>query len=162
MERARRRQPDVLSLLLSPRGTIDRGEFACGSVMLASFAYALDGMVLAAADEIGLIGFAFALLVFWSAGVLSRKRLHDLGWSGLTIAFFLGFYIAVVLASPFLAGSLPKAQALHSLLAATCLAGPAIGWLAWLVITPGTIAFTAQTMAVRDPGSDAADAPAAA
>jgi uncharacterized membrane protein YhaH (DUF805 family) len=149
MDSERRSRPNVLSLLFSPRGTIGRGEFVGGAALLAATACATDGIILSVADDLGLVGFGFALLVAWSGGVLSRKRLHDLGWSGLTIAVFLGSYILTVLISPFIAVWLPGAAILHPFLLVTLMCGPAIGWLVWLVITPGTLAYTAEVTAAR-------------
>jgi uncharacterized membrane protein YhaH (DUF805 family) len=149
MDSPRSSRPNVLALLLSPRGTIGRGEFAGGVSLLATTACAIDGIILSMTDDLGLVGFGFALAVAWSGGVLSRKRLHDLGWSGLTIAVFLGAYILAVLVSPFIPVWLPGAAAMHSFLLVALLCGPAIGWLVWLVITPGTLAHTAEITAAR-------------
>jgi uncharacterized membrane protein YhaH (DUF805 family) len=149
MDSARRSRPNVLSLLFSPRGTIGRGDFAGGATLLAATACGTDGIILSVADDLGLVGFGFALVVAWSGGVLSRKRLHDLGWSGLTIAVFLGAYILAVLASPFIPVWLPGAAVLQPFLLVVLMCGPAVGWLVWLVITPGTLAHTAQVRAAR-------------
>ena len=149
MDSARRSRPNVLSLLLSPRGTIGRGDFAGGAALLAATASMTDGIVLSVADDLGLVGFGFALAVAWSGGVLSRKRLHDLGWSGLTIAVFLGAYILTVFISPFIPVWLPGAAILHPFLLVALLCGPAVGWLVWLIITPGTLAHTAEVTAAR-------------
>ena len=149
MDSARRSRPNVLSLLFSPRGTIGRGDFAGGATLLAATACGTDGIILSVADDLGLVGFGFALVVAWSGGVLSRKRLHDLGWSGLTIAVFLGAYILAVLVSPFIPFWLPGAAVLHPFLLVVLMCGPAVGWLVWLVITPGTLAHTAHVRAAR-------------
>jgi uncharacterized membrane protein YhaH (DUF805 family) len=149
MDSPRSSRPNVLSLLLSPRGAIGRGEFAGGAALLAATACALDGIIPSMADDLGIVGFGFALIVAWSGGVLSRKRLHDLGWSGLTIAVFLGAYILAVLISPLVPLLLPGAAAMHAFLLVTLLCGPAIGWLVWLIITPGTLAHTAEIAAAR-------------
>ena len=139
----------MLSLLLSPAGTIGRAGFAAGGMLLAVLTCAFDGCVALAEDESGLAGFAFVLFVAWSAGVLSRKRLHDLGWSGLTIAAFLGLYIVMILAVPFLPMWLPGWVSLRSFLFVALLSGPAVGWIVWLVITPGGLARSAQAAAAR-------------
>ena len=149
MDSSRRRQPDVLPLLFSPRGAIGRSAFATGTALLAGIAFAANGLILSVADDLGLVGFAFVLIVSWSAGALSRKRLHDLGWSGLTIAVFLGAYIVLILMAPFLPVWLPRAEMLHPFLLVAILFGPAVGWLVWLIITPGRLAHTAQIAAAR-------------
>jgi uncharacterized membrane protein YhaH (DUF805 family) len=130
----------VLPLLFSPKGSIGRLAFCGGAATLAILSIAFDGAITLLADSAGVLPFLYALLVAWSSGCLSRKRLHDLGWSGIVIVFFLAFYIALVLAAPFLplvlsAGSWPAAFAMVALIG-----GPAIGWMAWLCIIPGAAA----------------------
>jgi uncharacterized membrane protein YhaH (DUF805 family) len=122
-----------LSLLASPRGTIGRTGFLAGLAMLALAALALDGLARPLTD--GFWGFAFALAVAWSAGCLSRKRLHDLGRSGILIIYFLAAYIVAVLAIPCIP-DLPARDAILPLVAA----GPAIAWLLWLSLARGTSA----------------------
>ena len=94
----------LLCLLLSPVGAIGRAGFAGGGVLLALFALATDDAIRRLLDDPGPSGFVFALVVAWSAGCLSRKRLHDIGWSGIAIAIFLAVYILAVLARSFPAG----------------------------------------------------------
>jgi len=134
----------VAKLLLSPCGSIGRIVFALGAALLALFSLAVDGAVLTAADQDGLMPFGFALAVAWSAGCLSRKRLHDLGWSGLVIANFLAVYIVVVIAAAALPLVLAGTGRLAGLLAFGLAAAPAVGWVAWLTIMPGELAREAQ------------------
>jgi uncharacterized membrane protein YhaH (DUF805 family) len=125
-----------LSLLVSPRGTIGRAGFLAGLSMLALAALALDGLARPLTG--GFWGFLFALAVAWSAGCLSRKRLHDLGRSGILIVYFLAAYILAVLAMPCIP-DLPARDLLLPLVAA----GPALGWLLWLGLARGTSATVA-------------------
>jgi uncharacterized membrane protein YhaH (DUF805 family) len=123
----------LLCLLLSPVGAIGRAGFAGGGVLLALFALATDDAIRRLLDDPGLSGFVFALVVAWSAGCLSRKRLHDIGWSGIAIAIFLAVYILAVLGAPFLP-AMPGRAVIGLLL----VAGPAWGWTLWLAATPGS------------------------
>jgi uncharacterized membrane protein YhaH (DUF805 family) len=129
-----------LTLLASPRGAIGRAGFVAGLAMLALAALALDRLAHPLMQ--GFPGFAFALAVAWSAGCLSRKRLHDLGRSGLVIVYFLATYIVAVLVIPCIP-DLPARAAILPLVAA----GPALGWLLWLGLARGASAQPGLTAA---------------
>src|SRR5437868_2873561 len=92
---------ELLALLALPSGQIGRSAFATGTAVLCVVTVLFDRVVAGLADPGGIVSFLFVIAVAWSAGCLSRKRLHDLGWSGLAIAVFLAAYIAVVVGSPF-------------------------------------------------------------
>lgn len=122
----------VLNLLLSPTGAIGRGQFALGAALLASSAMLFDGLLSRISDGAGITGFLFVISIAWSAGCLSRKRLHDIGWSGLAIVLFLAAYILVVLSAPFLP-DMPGRASVSMVL----VAGPAAAWIIWLLVAPG-------------------------
>jgi uncharacterized membrane protein YhaH (DUF805 family) len=118
-----------LALLLGPSGAIGRVAFLSGHAVLALAALSIDGLARPVLG--GPTGFALVLLVAWSAGCLARKRLHDLGLSGMVIAYFLAAYIGIVLivaCTPDFAG--------RGAIAAAVAAGPALGWILWLGLAP--------------------------
>ena len=123
---------ELSSLLLFPSGAIGRGPFVGGIAALTVASFAVDRVMALLPDSLGLLGFAFALPVAWSAGCLSRKRLHHMGWSGLFIAMFLAAYILAVLGAPFLP-IMPG----RAVLALLLLSGPGVAWLLWLAASPG-------------------------
>lgn len=127
----------LIRLLMSPSGAINRGMFVLGVMVLVAAATGLDHAMNGWTGPSGLASFAFALLFAWSALSLSRKRLHDFGWSGLTIVAFLGCYLAAMVFAMLVAdrsamASLPEALARLSLFG-----GPMAGWLIALAIIPG-------------------------
>jgi uncharacterized membrane protein YhaH (DUF805 family) len=130
----------MLELLVLPSGAIGRSAFTSGAAVLCAAAVLLDRVVAWLADPGGIIPFLFMILVAWSAGCLSRKRLHDLGWSGLAIAAFLAVYIVIVVGSPFVLAVPPPGSWEHALLMAGLFAGPMIGWFGWLAAAPGEAA----------------------
>jgi len=121
----------LVSLLAGPSGKIGRSAYIAGTIALAALAVLADAGLSHVASGSGGLDFLFLLAIAWSAGCLSRKRLHDLGCSGVAIAYFLGFYVAVILGEPFLPG-LTTMPALADVL----LAGPGIAWLLWLGTAP--------------------------
>ena len=123
---------ELSSLLFSPSGAIGRGPFVGGIAALTVASFAVDKVMAFLPDSFGLLGFAFALSVAWSAGCLSRKRLHHMGWSGLLIAMFLAAYILAVLGAPFLP-IMPG----RAILALVLVAGPGVAWMLWLAASPG-------------------------
>jgi uncharacterized membrane protein YhaH (DUF805 family) len=127
----------VLPLLLGPSGAIGRAAFLAGCVALASLAFLADAGLAQVRSGAGGLDFLFLLAIAWSAGCLSRKRLHDFGCSGVAIAYFLGFYVVVALGAPLLPG-LWSAPALPDIL----LASPGLAWLFWLGTTPSAATAT--------------------
>jgi uncharacterized membrane protein YhaH (DUF805 family) len=121
----------LIPLLLGPSGAIGRAAFLAGCVALAALAFLADAGLSQVSSGAGGLDFLFLLAIAWSAGCLSRKRLHDFDCSGVAIAYFLGFYVAVVLGAPFLPG-LSSMPALPDLL----LTGPGLAWLLWLGTAP--------------------------
>jgi uncharacterized membrane protein YhaH (DUF805 family) len=140
---------DAVKLLVSPAGSIGRCQFATGALMLAIVAIATNGMVVAFTDNVGVVSFLFAVTVAWSAGCLSRKRLHDLGWSGVVIAVFLASYIALVLACSIIRPYHPAWFIDVTSLAEALTAVPPVAWLAWLVFTPGETARESRRAAIH-------------
>ena len=136
----------ILRLLLSPSGAIDRVAFTAGVLLLAALTvgghHALQGW----SGPYGLGSFAFVAAIAWSAICLSRKRLHDFGWSGLVIPAFLSLYLlAVAIAIFFLdRGALASWQ--QALATFGLFSGPMVGWLIALAIIPGKgLASSART-----------------
>jgi uncharacterized membrane protein YhaH (DUF805 family) len=125
--------PAIMPLLLSPSGRIGRRAFCLGSVLLTVAALVAERAVVLLSDGAGIMAFLFVALIAWSAGALSRKRLHDLGLSGIVIAKFLGLYIALVLIAPMLSLFLDAPASL----ATPLIAGPAGFWIVWLTVAPG-------------------------
>lgn len=140
---------DAVRLLISPAGTIGRGRFAAGALMLAVVAMATNGMVVALTDNAGIVSFLFMVMVAWSAGCLSRKRLHDFGWSGIVIAVFLASYIALVLACSIVRPYHPAWLIDVTALAGVLTAFPPVAWLAWLTLTPGETARESRRAAIH-------------
>jgi uncharacterized membrane protein YhaH (DUF805 family) len=97
-------------------------------------AFAFDRLVGRLADGAGILPFLDVLLISWSAGCLSRRRLHDMGRSGLLIAVFLALYIALVLATP----CLPPLAGLRNLLVPLAAILPALAWATWLALIPSS------------------------
>lgn len=127
----------LVRLLLSPSGAIDRGAFVAGLVILIAAAIGIDRVMGSWSGPSGLASFAFALVFAWSAICLSRKRLHDFGWSGLMILAFLGLYLAAVLVAVFFINHGALASWQQALAAVTLFSGPMTGWLIALAIIPG-------------------------
>ncbi|MGH6644043.1 MAG: DUF805 domain-containing protein [Bradyrhizobium sp.] len=131
---------ELPALLLSPSGAIGRAAFATGATALCLATALFDRVIARLADPNGIVAFLFVIAVAWSAGCLSRKRLHDLGWSGLAIALFLAAYIAIVVGSPFVLVLPPEGSWSRALLMTALFAGPMLGWCAWLTAMPGEAA----------------------
>lgn len=136
----------ILRLLLSPSGMIDRFAFTAGIVLLTAAAigghHALQGW----SGPYGVGSFAFVAAIAWSAICLSRKRLHDFGWSGLMIPAFLGLYMIAVAAAIFVLdrGALSSWQ--QAMATFGLFSGPMVGWLIALAIIPGNgLAASART-----------------
>ncbi|MFC2249514.1 hypothetical protein ACETRX_07805 [Labrys portucalensis] len=128
----------ILRLLLSPSGAIDRVAFTTGVVLLAALAvgghHALQGW----SGPYGLGSFAFVAAIAWSAICLSRKRLHDFGWSGLVIPAFLGLYLLAVAIAIFVLDRGALASWQQALATFSLFSGPMVGWLIALAIIPGS------------------------
>lgn len=136
----------ILRLLLSPSGVIDRLAFTAGVLLLAAAAlgghHALQGW----SGPYGLGSFAFVAAVAWSAICLSRKRLHDFGWSGLVIPAFLGLYLLAVAAAVFVLDREALSSWRQALATFGLFSGPMVGWLIALAIIPGNgLAANART-----------------
>jgi uncharacterized membrane protein YhaH (DUF805 family) len=140
MQRSAFSPSEMLALLLSPSGAIGRAAFAAGAAVLSVASVLFDRVIARLADPGGIVAFLFVIAVAWSAGCLSRKRLHDLGWSGLAIAAFLAGYIALLAASPFIFTLPSEGSWGRALLLTVLFAGPMIGWCAWLAAMPGEAA----------------------
>ncbi len=136
----------ILRLLFSPSGAVDRVAFAAGVVLLAAAAVGIHHGMHGWSGPFGLGSFLFMAMIAWSAICLSRKRLHDFGWSGFVIPVFLGLYLLAVGIAVFFIDR----QALSSWQQATAafglFSGPMIGWLMALAIIPGNgLASTVKT-----------------
>jgi hypothetical protein len=127
----------LIRLLLSPSGAIGRGMFVVGVALLIAAATGIDRVMSGWAGPSGLASFAFVLIFAWSALSLSRKRLHDFGWSGLTIAAFLGLYLAAMAIAMLFIDRAAMASWPEALGKAALLSGPMTGWLVALAIIPG-------------------------
>jgi len=141
-----------VALLFSPSGAIDRVGFVAGSLILSAVTLACDQFARRAADPVGLVPFVFALGVAWSAGCLSRKRLHDLDRSGWLIIAFLAAYISLALTASFSFDLQAHQTYWRTTLHTLAFAGPMIAWFVALAILPGE---AARRAARRSWGDDA-------
>lgn len=136
----------ILRLLMSPAGAIDRAAFSAGAVVLAAAAAGIHHAMQGWTGPFGLGSFAFMAAVAWSALCLSRKRLHDFGWSGLVIPVFLGLYLLAVAVAIFFLDREALSSPQQALAAFGLFSGPMIGWLIALAIIPGNgLASTVRT-----------------
>jgi uncharacterized membrane protein YhaH (DUF805 family) len=127
----------IARLLLSPTGSIDRGAFAAGIVLLALAAIGIHHGMHGWSGPSGLGSFGFMVAVAWSALCLSRKRLHDFGWSGFVIPIFLGLYLIAVAGAIFFLDPQALTSLQQTLATFGLFSGPMIGWLIALAIIPG-------------------------
>jgi uncharacterized membrane protein YhaH (DUF805 family) len=127
----------ILRLLFSPTGSIDRGAFAAGVVLLALAAFGIHHGMHGWTGPSGFGAFAFMAAIAWSAICLSRKRLHDFGWSGFVIPVFLGLYLIAVAGAIFLLDPEAFVSWQQTLATFGLFSGPMIGWLIALAIIPG-------------------------
>ncbi|WP_307430458.1 hypothetical protein [Labrys monachus] len=127
----------LIRLLLSPSGAIGRSMFAIGAMLLIAAAMGVDHVMNGWTGPSGVASFAFVVVFAWSALSLSRKRLHDFGWSGLTIVAFLGLYLAAMALAMLLLDRAAMASWSGALAKATLFSGPMAGWLIALAIIPG-------------------------
>jgi uncharacterized membrane protein YhaH (DUF805 family) len=127
----------MVRLLLSPSGAIDRSAFVAGLVVLAGAALGVDHAAHTWPQTAQLAPYLVAALFVWSALCLSRKRLHDFGWSGLMMLAFLGLYLLTATGAVLLVNR----EALNSwqtaLAALSLFSMPMVGWLIALAIIPG-------------------------
>jgi uncharacterized membrane protein YhaH (DUF805 family) len=127
----------LIRLLLSPSGVIGRGMFVVGVAVLIGAGMGVDHVMNGWTGPSGLASFAFVLIFAWSALSLSRKRLHDFGWSGLTIVAFLGTYLAAMVLAMFFIDRAAMASWPEAAAKAALFSGPMAGWLIALAIIPG-------------------------
>jgi uncharacterized membrane protein YhaH (DUF805 family) len=127
----------ILRLLFSPSGAIDRFAFATGVVLLGLSAIAIHHGMHGWNGPSGLGSLAFTTAVAWCAICLSRKRLHDFGWSGFVIPIFLGLYLMAVATAIFFIDRDALASWQAAAAAFGLFSGPMIGWLIALAIIPG-------------------------
>ena len=127
----------LVRLLLSPSGAIDRSAFVAGIVVLIGAVLGVNHVAYAWPVSAQVTPYAVAGLFAWSAICLSRKRLHDFGWSGLMMLAFLGVYLLGATAAAFLVDRAAM-NSWHTALAALALFSvPMVGWLIALAIIPG-------------------------
>lgn len=95
--------PSLILLMVSPHGMVDRKGFSIGLFVVLGSAMLVAPWL----DPNALPALLHSLLVIWSVGALVRKRLHDLGASGLWVIGLLVFIIlgwsASILFEPFIA-----------------------------------------------------------
>jgi len=127
----------LVRLLLSPSGAIGRGMFVAGIVALIAAASCVDHAMNGWTGPSGVAAFVFVLVFAWSALSLSRKRLHDFGWSGLTIVGFLGVYFTAMALVMLFVDRTAMASWSAAAAKAALFSGPMVGWLVALAIIPG-------------------------
>ena len=127
----------ILRLLFSPNGSVDRGAFSMGVLLLALAALGIHHGMHGWGGPFGLGSFVFMAAIAWSALCLSRKRLHDFGWSGFVIPIFLGLYLLAVAGAIFFLNPEALASWQETLATFGLFSGPMIGWLIALAIIPG-------------------------
>jgi len=136
----------ILRLLFSPSGAIDRVAFSAGVVLLAAAAVGIHHGLHGWSGPFGLGSLGFMMVIAWSAICLSRKRLHDFGWSGLVIPIFLGLYLLAVTVAVFFLDPQALTSWQQAIAAFGLFSGPMIGWLIALAIIPGNgLASTVRT-----------------